>query len=407
MTTTVGRTRTGADRPGGPRTAHREAHKRHRAGIAPGRPGHGGVALERRSHPAIGPRAAGAGAQVRDVPLHDGGTAEAATAAATAAPAARSAPPLRRRLLRLLLTVAAPGVLVVWAIMNAQTLGHGIELLFAGNPYWLAAAALATAMSWVAATIAQQGSVPARLPFVPLLATQLAGTFANQFSPAGVGAGAVNARFLVRKAITLPAALAAIAVNTAAGMIVHVVALVLVLAAFPGTLPPLTLPSVARSGVALTVGAVLLVTAVTAALSLRGVRRRLRHAYGVALSTGREGMRELGRRPERLAQLFLGSLAVTACHVLTLYAVLHALGAGIALPSVASAYLLATTAAAFLPSPNGAGGLEAAFGVTLAGLGVPVAIIVAAVLGYRLMTLWLPLGPAALTFAFLIRRNVL
>jgi uncharacterized protein (TIRG00374 family) len=322
-------------------------------------------------------------------------------------PAARPAPTALRRLWRLLFAVAAPGVLVVWAVMNAQTLGHGIKLLFAGNPYWLAAAGLATVMSWIASAVSQQGAVPARLPFGPLLATQLAGTFANQFSPAGLGAGAVNTRFLVRKAIALPAALTAVAVNTAAGVVVHVIALVLLLAAFPSTLPPLSLPSIAQSGVVLTVGAVLLAAAAVAALSLRGVRRRLRCTYDVALNTGRDGMRELSRRPDRLIQLFLGSLAVTACHVLTLYAVLHALGAGIALPSVASAYLLATSAAAFLPSPNGAGGLEAAFGIVFIGLGVPSAITVAAVLGYRLMTLWLPLTPAALTFTVLIRRNVL
>jgi uncharacterized protein (TIRG00374 family) len=403
VTTTVGRTRTGTSRPGGPRTAHHEAYRRHRAGVGHGRPGHGGVTLEKRPRPVSEPRPSGAG-----TPLPDVAALEVAAEAVTAeAPIARSVPSARHRILRLLLTVAAPCVLVVWGVMNAQTLGHGLELLFAGNPYWLAAAALATAMSWVAAAVAQQGSVPARLPFAPLVATQLAGTFANQFSPAGMGAGAVNARFLVRKAVKLPAALAAIAVNTAAGMVVHVVALVLVLVAFPGTLPPLTFPSIARSGVALTVCAAVLITAVTVALSLRGVRRRLRHACDVALSTGRKGMRELARRPERLVQLFLGSLAVTACHVLTLYAVLHALGAGIALPSVASAYLLATSAAAFLPSPNGAGGLEAAFGITLVGLGVPAAITVAAIIGYRLMTLWLPLAPAALTFTVLVRRNVL
>ncbi|MBC6456522.1 YbhN family protein [Actinomadura sp. HBU206391] len=406
MTTTVRHARTRADRPGGPRTAHRDAYQRHRTGVVAGQPGHrGGVALEERPR-LVGERPA-AGESLRgEVAPGLAAAAEVAVISADA-PAARPALLTRRRLWRLLLTVAAPGVLVIWAIMNAETLGHGIGLLFAGDPYWLAAAGLATAMSWVASAVAQQGSVPARLPFGPLVATQLAGTFANQFSPAGVGAGAVNARFLVRKAVAMPAALTAVAVNVAAGVVVHVVALVLVLAAFPGTLPPLTVPSIARSGVALTVGAVVVVTAVAIALGLPGVRRRVRHACDVALSTGRDGMRELSRRPERLAQLFLGSLAVTACHVLVLYSVLHALGSGIALPAVASAYLLATSAAAFLPSPNGAGGLEAAFGITLIGLGVPGAITVAAVLGYRLMTLWLPLAPAALTFTVLIRRNTL
>jgi uncharacterized membrane protein YbhN (UPF0104 family) len=398
VTTTVRRTRTHADRPGGVRTAHREADRRHRVGVVTER-------QKLRRHVTLDERPPLTGPDRADVANEM--SCDVVAAVAAQAPPARPAPSARRRLWRLLLAVAAPGVLVVWAVMNSRTLGHGIELLFAGSPYWLAAAGLAAAMSWLASAVAQQGSVPARLPFGPLLATQLAGTFANQFSPAGVGAGAVNARFLVKKAVALPAAFTAVAVNAAAGVVVHVVALVLVLAAFPGTLPPLSLPSIGQSGVALTVGAVVVATVAAAALSLPGVRRRLRHAYDVALSTGRDGMRELSRRPERLVQLFLGSLAVTACHVLTLYAVLHALGAGIALPSVASAYLLATSAAAFLPSPGGAGGLEAAFGITLIGLGVPAAITVAAVLGYRLMTLWLPLAPAALTFTVLIRRDVL
>jgi uncharacterized protein (TIRG00374 family) len=108
----------------------------------------------------------------------------------------------------------------------------------------------------------------------------------------------------------------------------------------------------------------------------------------------------------RSAQLVLGSLGLTVAHVAVLFAILNALSAQPRLLDVAAAYLLATSAAALLPTPGGLGGLDACLGVLLYGAGVDTEIAVAAVLAYRLLTSWLPLLPSAVTLNVLVRRAV-
>ncbi|MDH6624698.1 uncharacterized membrane protein YbhN (UPF0104 family) [Streptomyces sp. LBL] len=71
------------------------------------------------------------------------------------------------------------------------------------------------------------------------------------------------------------------------------------------------------------------------------------------------------------------------------------------------AYLLASGAAALLPTPGGLGSLDAALVLTLTAAGAPPAAALSAVFGYRLLTAWLPLLPGLLVLALLARRSVL
>jgi uncharacterized membrane protein YbhN (UPF0104 family) len=75
---------------------------------------------------------------------------------------------------------------------------------------------------------------------------------------------------------------------------------------------------------------------------------------------------------------------------------------------VALLYFAASCAAALLPTPAGLGSLDAAlaFALTAAG-GAPAAAAASVVLGYRLLTVWLPLLPGLLVLALLVRRKAL
>ncbi|MYV57180.1 lysylphosphatidylglycerol synthase domain-containing protein, partial [Streptomyces sp. SID3212] len=73
---------------------------------------------------------------------------------------------------------------------------------------------------------------------------------------------------------------------------------------------------------------------------------------------------------------------------------------------VAIAYLAASVAAAAVPTPGGIGSVDAALVVALVTAGASVAVATSAVLGFRIITVWLPLVPGALVLGHLVRRKV-
>lgn len=125
-------------------------------------------------------------------------------------------------------------------------------------------------------------------------------------------------------------------------------------------------------------------------------RRGLADAVGGLLL-----LRDLARDPRPHALGLAGYPIYWAGHLLCLDAALQAFDAH---PSLIALILAFTTgyAATALPLPvGGAGGIEASLAFTLNAVGIPLAAAVLATLVYRVVTFWLPLGPAlvALTSA--------
>ncbi|MGW4954115.1 lysylphosphatidylglycerol synthase domain-containing protein, partial [Streptomyces parvulus] len=83
------------------------------------------------------------------------------------------------------------------------------------------------------------------------------------------------------------------------------------------------------------------------------------------------------------------------------------LGLPVPVGHMAVAYLAATVAVALVPTPGGIGSVEAALVVALVAAGGPAAVATAVVLAFRLLTVWLPLLPGALTLAALVRMRVI
>jgi uncharacterized membrane protein YbhN (UPF0104 family) len=88
-------------------------------------------------------------------------------------------------------------------------------------------------------------------------------------------------------------------------------------------------------------------------------------------------------------------------------AVSRAVHMAVPVSAVVVAYLFASTAAGWLPTPAGLGSLDAALGLTLVTAGASGVTATSAVLGYRLVTTWLPLIPGVVVLAVLVRRRVL
>jgi uncharacterized membrane protein YbhN (UPF0104 family)/membrane-associated phospholipid phosphatase len=274
-----------------------------------------------------------------------------------------------------------------------ETLGHA-------RVGWLAAAVLMSAGTYLAAAVAQLGTVTMALPLGRTVSAQVASSFANRFTPAGLGAIGISVRYLQRSGLPRAEAVGASASGTLAGLLVHV--LMLVVAGFVvgrSQVPDVHLP---EGWLALVVAVAVLAIAGFAFGTITG-RRRL-------IAPIRRSLRELRQvlhRPVRAAELFGGSFAITAFYIGALLCALHAFAGGIGWTKVALAYLGGSAVGAASPTPGGLGAVEAALVAGLTALGAPAGPAIAGVLVFRLATFWLPIAPGWFAFRRLRRSGAI
>ncbi|CAM5741321.1 hypothetical protein SALBM311S_01245 [Streptomyces alboniger] len=241
------------------------------------------------------------------------------------------------------------------------------------------------------------------LPKRRLLATQFAAGAANHLLPTGLGASAVNLRFMTVCGLPLARSSAALALYMLAETVGRLSLLAVLLVVFPDALRlgPL-LPDGAVGPLLLVIGAALVVAA-----GVLACVRRLRTAVCSFLRTAFGEARSVHTRPARAFALWGGSFAFPALQATVLAAVGQALGLPVPPAHMAVAYLAATVAVALVPTPGGIGSVEAALVVALVAAGGPAAVATAVVLAFRIITVWLPLVPGALTLGALVRLKVI
>lgn len=305
----------------------------------------------------------------------------------TAAPRVRTRAPWHAAVA---LAVCASAVFLAgyhWPVIAA-----GAERIAGADPGWLLLGATATVATWACSALAQQGAVPEPLPAGRLLAVQFAASAANHVLPAGLGAGAVNLRFLTRRGLPVTRSAAALAVKAAAGAATRGVLIAVLAFADPGLLRRPGLPAVAAAAA--------LLAAVALVMVLPGPLRRASRAVLA-------DVRAVHRLPRRAAALWGGSLAFCSLHGLVVVAVTRALALPLPADRVALAYLAASSAAVLLPTPGGIGSLDAALALALTLVGATGTAAASAVIGYRLLTVWLPLVPGLVVLGVLVRRKEL
>ncbi|KAF5993593.1 lysylphosphatidylglycerol synthase transmembrane domain-containing protein [Streptomyces mirabilis] len=315
------------------------------------------------------------------------GTPTTAVTAVTAVTSVR-----RRVSLHAAVTLAVVVGAVCLGLRHWPVIATGAGRLAVADRGWLLVAAVATVATWVCSALAQQGAVTRPLPAGQLVAVQFAASAANHVLPAGLGAGAVNLRFLTRCGLPVVRSATALGVKATAGAVSRGFLIAVLALTCPGLL---RLPHISA-----TVVAIALAVVVTAAVLLRGPLRR-------ALRAVLADVRAVHEVPARAAALWGGSLAFAALHATVVVAVAQALELPLPPAQVALAYLAASSAAVLLPTPGGIGSLDAALAVALTLAGVPGSAAASVVLGYRLLTVWLPLIPGLLALAVLARRKVL
>ncbi|MEU0672903.1 lysylphosphatidylglycerol synthase domain-containing protein [Streptomyces sp. NPDC006172] len=316
-------------------------------------------------------------------------------------PATRtSGSPLARRLLALLPLLMLGG----WAALDWHSLREGVARLTAADPWWLLAGCLFTGLGWIAAACARQGAIADRLPKGLLLVSQIAAGAANHLLPAGIGAHAVTVRFLRRRGVPLPRATASIALYSLVRAVAKMPVLLVLLLAAPTAAPPVELLPEGRTMLTAAAGAALI--AATAA-GLLVVLRPLRRPAVDFVRTALTDARRLHARPARFLPLWGGATAAPLLQACVLASVGTALDVPLSWPQLLFAFLAASTAAAAVPAPGGIGPVDAALVLTLAGYGAPLSLATATVIGYRVLTVWLPLLPGMLALSALVQREAL
>ncbi|OAH13715.1 lysylphosphatidylglycerol synthase transmembrane domain-containing protein [Streptomyces jeddahensis] len=312
--------------------------------------------------------------------------------------------PSAARLARRVLSVLPLLLLAAWAAADWRAVREGTARLASADPWWLLVGVLFTCLGWVAAACVRQGAVPERLPPGLLLASQFAAGAANHVLPASIGAHAVTLRFLQGRGIPLARATASLALYSLVKPIAKTLVLLVFLLAFPEMLRLGQLVPDAR--MMLLAAGVVAIGLVAAAVLLTVVQPLRRPVLGF-VRTALTDARLLHTRPSRVLALWGGAAATPLLQASVIASVGASLGLQLSWVQVAFAFLVASTAVGAVPAPGGIGPVDAALVFTLIAYGTPLGLATATVIGYRVLTVWLPLLPGTLVLAALVHRKVL
>lgn len=254
--------------------------------------------------------------------------------------------------------------------------------------WWFALLGLAvSALTYVGAAAALWACTDGTVNFWRLSFVQVANTFAATTTPAGVGGLALSTRYLQKSGLSAMRATAAVALQQAVQVIVHLLLLIFFSVVAGASMhlshfvPSATLLYLI-GGVALGIVGTLLFVPKSRKWLATEVRPKLNEVTGDLV--------KLAREPRRLALILLGCAGTTLGAALALWASVEAFGGGTTFVTVTVVTMVGGTLASAAPTPGGVGAVEAALIGGLAAFGVPPAVGVPSVLLYRVLTCWLP-----------------
>jgi uncharacterized membrane protein YbhN (UPF0104 family) len=240
--------------------------------------------------------------------------------------------------------------------------------------------------------ISTLGSVPARLPYVPVYMMQLATGFMNIALPSAAARTVLSIRFFQRQGIAPATAAVSGVVDAFMGNVVQAILLGSLLLFGETSLDIETGGSTSSDDgkhTLLYVVAIALVVAVVALLFSDRLRKKV---VGKARSWWPDIKAAAAtlRNPRKLTELFVGNIATELLFASALAVFVHAFGGDISLVEALFVNLAASLLVMFIPIPGGIGVSEGALVVGLTGIGISQDVAFAAVISYRVSTFYLP-----------------
>jgi uncharacterized membrane protein YbhN (UPF0104 family) len=260
-------------------------------------------------------------------------------------------------------------------------------------------------LHYVLAAYTLRAGAGRRLPMRETVMAQFSAAAANRLTPAGLGAAAVNARFLSVQGIPAAGALAIVAALHVVGPVSDLLLFlaILGLSQWMGGGAAAVLATTGNHVADLSGRLPMPVLAVLAVLLAAGAVwwcRRPKARRSESRAAALTGLLGLLRRPRDLL-LALGTSAATTllmgvAFALSVLAVPGASRGGQVLALLA-AYLLASAVGMAVPTPAGIGSTEAALVAVLVAIGINAAAALQAVVLFRLITFWAPVPIGLLT----------
>jgi glycosyltransferase 2 family protein len=288
---------------------------------------------------------------------------------------------------RTLVTLVA-SVFAVY-LLAGELASQRLDTLLSGADWrWVLAALGLSAATYVGASLSVSGWVSEHLSFFRTTLVQLASSFVTLVTPAAVGGAALNVRYLQRRKVPAPAAVASISVTQVVAFVLHITLLAIFgvltgASATKGIHPPPVWSYFVGGALIVVAGTVLALPA-----GRRLVRARLSPTFGQVLPR----LVEIAQRPAKLAEGIGGALLLSLAYILCLATCLAAFpGNGIGIARVGFVYLTASVLGSIIPVPGGIGPVELALITGLTAAGVPGGTATSAVLLFRLLTFWLPI----------------
>lgn len=231
------------------------------------------------------------------------------------------------------------------------------------------------------------------------VAIQLAISTLNKLLPAGIGGMSANYIYLTNNHHTKPQAAVVVAANTITGVVANLLMIAILVLFVP--VKSFKFKSVSPK---LAIIACLIVGLVAViALVYPKLRRYLLRNIKLIFRS----LAEYGSHLAKLGYAILSQMTLTLFYVLALDYSLKAIGGSLPLSSVMLVYSFGVWIGAAIPAPGGVGSVEAGLAGGLIAFKTSLAHAVAAVLVFRLISLWLPLFIGFIPLVWSYRRGYL
>jgi uncharacterized membrane protein YbhN (UPF0104 family) len=272
------------------------------------------------------------------------------------------------------------------------------------------------ALHYIAAAVAARAAAGTSMRLPETVLVQLAAAAANRLTALGIGGSAVNARFFVRRGLTLAAASGAVAALSVLGAAADILVLALLAAAgwlfgLAGVPVETTLLTQKLTSLAGALRTWWVLPALgCAVIAVFVLRRRSASRGTAALRRFWAPLQRLVHHPSALLTLVAASAGTTLVLALA-FAVSTAMVPGpqphVAIGGLVVGFMIGSAASNAVPTPAGVGATETALVLVLIAAGVPTAHAVEVVIIFRVITFWLPAAVGLLAARHLRRTGAL
>ncbi len=286
------------------------------------------------------------------------------------------------------------GLIAVYLLLGSVNFTDLRETLAQANPLWMLFAFGSALFTYLGAAMTLQAYTAEKLPLRESTIVQVAASVVTLVAPAGIGPAALNLRFLHKRRVPTPIALATVTLVQVAQFATTIIFLI-VLSLATGEVGRLTLPS----GSVL-FGVVLAILVIGALMLITPLRQWVARKTRPTIDQVWPRLVWLTTHPSRILYGFAGSIVQTIAFVTCFGGCLASFGYPLPIVTLALTYLLSNSLGSIIPSPGGIGPVETALTGGLSVAGVPYSIAFSTAILYRLFTFWgrVPLGWLALRY---------